>query len=112
MLFSVLGRQSARRFCCALIALVMVALISSPAWAAMKTANWTGGGAAGSYNDPLNWDIGGGKIPIDDGTDTYTVNIDGGVTVNFDVPGTGHQIFQFNLPATSTFRRDFGHRHR
>ncbi|MBT3199301.1 MAG: PEP-CTERM sorting domain-containing protein [Phycisphaerales bacterium] len=68
--------------------------MASSAAGALETANWVGGGAAGSYNDPLNWNL--GVVPVN-GVDTYIVNLPAS-TVDFNVPGSGHQVFQLNLP--------------
>ena len=77
-----------------------------------KTATWTGGGGDSSYNNPANWDIDGGgnpgnELPLN-GTDTYLVDIPGSVAVNFDVPGSGHQVTQFTLASGSTFNVNSG----
>lgn len=90
-----------RRGLCLFALGVSLFVMSSRVNAAQVTATWTGGAGNNSYNDPGNWDI--GKVPVNDATDTYVVSIPGGVTVNFDVPGTGHQVFQFTLPDSSTF---------
>ena len=103
MFLSTLRRNIAWNVLCVLI--VLAGFLGSSASGALKTANWIGGGVAGSYNDPANWDI--PVVPIN-GADDYIVNIAAGVTVNFDVPATGHQIFQFTLPSTSTFVVDSG----
>ncbi len=80
---------------CALAAFLLAA---APAGSDTVTANWTGGGAAESYNDPNNWDP-NTAVPLDGGGDVYIVNLPS-APVNFDVPGTGHQVFQLVAPGT------------
>jgi hypothetical protein len=92
MFLSLLGRTNARNLFCVIMA---AGLIVSPAVGAVKTAEWVGGGAAGSYNDPANWDI--AEVPVDTLVDTYIVNLPGSA-VTFDVPGLGNEVFQLNLP--------------
>ena len=64
------------------------------------TATWNGNGDGSSFNDAANWDI--GQVPINNGGDTFIVVIGGSSSVDFDVPGTGHQVFQLSLAAGST----------
>lgn len=102
-----------RRAIAAAIVLSTVALLMVPmAMGAQKTATWTGGGGDGSYNNPANWDIDGAgnpgsEVPVN-GSDTYLVHISAGVTVNFDVPGSGHQVTQFTLPGGSILNVNSG----
>lgn len=71
------------------------------AWAVQKTATWNGLGDGVSYNDTNNWDI--GEVPINNITDTFIVNIPGGVTVNYDVPfsATTATVDELNMAANA-----------
>ena len=101
MFLSMLGRNSVRNVFCVLIVLAGLFVLGSSASGDMKTADWNGDGDGVSYDDPDNWDI--DEVPINNLTDTYIVNVAAGATVNFNRPTVGNQVFQFNLPATSTF---------
>ncbi|QDS99893.1 beta strand repeat-containing protein [Adhaeretor mobilis] len=88
---------------------LLALLISLPSVAAAQvTALWTGSGDGSSYNDPANWDI--NLVPINglNGADTYEVVIPGSQSVLFDVPGTGHQVFQLSVGSSSDFQVNSG----
>ncbi|QEG36829.1 beta strand repeat-containing protein [Bythopirellula goksoeyrii] len=67
---------------------------------AQTTATWTGGGGDSNYNTATNWDI--GQVPINTLTDDFVVVIPTSHTVNFNVPGTGHEVFQLSLASGSS----------
>ena len=67
---------------------------------AQITAIWTGSGGDSNYNTAANWDI--GQVPINNLTDDFIVVIPASHTVNFNVPGTGHKVFQLSLAGDAT----------
>ena len=75
-------------------------IIFSPFATAQTTATWTGAGDGVSYNDGANWDL--GIVPLNGGGNSYIVVIPGSRQVEFNVPGTGHQVFQLELANGST----------
>ncbi len=90
---------------------IVVTLACGLTDAAQKTATFTGasGVDANSYNDPANWDI--GEVPINNATDTFIVNIPGGVTVNYDVPqlgGATNQVDALSISSSSTLNYNPG----
>ncbi len=68
-------------------------------WGAATTYTWDGGGAAGVWEDPLNWDLDVG-YPDDDssGTDTAIINL-GGVTT---APVASTTLASLTIANTST----------
>ena len=92
---------------------LVVVLASQSAWAAQKTATWTGSGDGVNYSNPANWDIDGGgnpgsEVPLNNATDTYVVVISSG-SVTFDVPdpvaGT-NDVFRMTLASGRTLTID------
>ncbi len=83
-----------------LMILVAISLLPTATVLSQTVATWTGGGDGASYSDAANWDI--GIVPVNNGTDLYSVVIPGGVNLQFDLAGTGHEVFQFSLAATSS----------
>ena len=88
------------------IAWLTISLGTAQFSVAQTIATWTGTAGNGSYNDPTNWDI--GVVPIDSGGTTYQVFIGSSQNVTFDVPGTGHQVFQLTTGGSSQFTVDPG----
>ena len=100
-----------RSFVCSLyrsaqiLAIAALLIHAPPTFAAQLTATWNGNGDGVSYNDAANWDV--GVVPIN-GADTYVVVIPASTAVTFDVPGTGHEVFQLTLGNGATLTMNAG----
>ena len=85
-------------------AIVLVTLVvltaGNAALLAQSNAVWTGGGDGVSYSDPANWDV--GVVPLNGGVD-YAVEVPAGESLEFDVAGTGHAVFQWHQLANASF---------
>ncbi|TWU27462.1 hypothetical protein [Bythopirellula polymerisocia] len=73
---------------------------------AQITAIWTGSGGDSNYNTAANWDI--AQVPINNLIDDFIVVIPASHTVNFNVPGTGHKVFQLSLADNATLNINSG----
>ena len=78
---------------------------ANPVGAAERTAVWTGSAGDGLYNTAGNWDI--NEVPVN-GADTFLVEIPAGVTINFNVPGSGNQVTTLTLGANATLNIQSG----
>ncbi len=79
---------------------------TSQLFAAQLTATWTGSGDGISYNDPANWDI--AQVPINNLSDTFIVVIPASTTVNFNVPGVGNEVDEYQPGTGAKLNVDVG----